>query len=137
MKSLGYKLLVLLFLVTVVSVLGASAQVWNTFSFTSPNAFIVEKTTLPPGTYTVRPFQDDPDLLELLGSTGHSVIFTCEASDATGQKAELTFHRYADGLYLKQVSIAGSACSVPAGPLEKKSKKSGKPTKETVAVSTK
>lgn len=134
MKSLLYKLSALMFVLGLVSVLSCSAQITTKVSFTVNSPFVVEKTTLPPGTYTIRPFADDPDAYELSSSTGHAVIFNCETSgEAT--KNELTFHRYGSLLYLKQVAAGGNVCFVPAGPAEKQAKKAGKPTKETVATS--
>lgn len=122
----------LLFAFIIVNVFSAHAQIATTVTFTASNAFVVERTTLPPGTYTIRPFEGDPDLYELTSSTGHSVVFACETSGASAAKTELTFHRYGSLLYLKHISAAGSACFVPAGPSEKKAKSSGAPAKETV-----
>ena len=134
MKSLFCKLLSLLCFFAMMNVVSSHAQLTTKVSFTTTSPFVVEKTTLPAGAYTIRPFSDDPDAYELTSSTGHSVIFNCENSgEAT--KNELTFHRYGSMLYLKQISAGGAACFVPAGPAEKQAKKSGKPTKETITVS--
>lgn len=135
MKSLLLKSFALLFMFALADAGVSYAQLAGTVTFTTSSSFVVEKTTLPPGTYTMHPFSDDPDLIELTSSAGHSVVFACEPTDASAAKSELTFHRYGSSLYLKQVSSGGNACFVPAGPLEKKAKKSGKPTKETVPVS--
>jgi len=134
MKYLFCKLLTLLCFFGMMSAASSYAQLTTKVSFTTTSPFVVEKTTLPPGTYTIRPFSDDPDVFELTSSAGHSVIFNCENfGEAT--KNELTFHRYGSTLYLKQISASGGACFVPAGPSEKQAKKSGKPTKETIAAS--
>jgi len=49
-------------------------------------------------------------------------------------KTELTFNKYGDSQYLKQISVRGSTqgCLLATGNAEKKAKKSGKPTKEGV-----
>lgn len=135
MKSLLCKLFTLLLVLGMVGVLSSYAQITSKVSFTTSTAFVIEKTTLPPGTYMIRPFEDEADMYELTSSTGHSVLFACESSGASATKTELTFHRYGSQLYLKQIAAAGSACFVPAGPSEKKAKKSGTPTKETIAGS--
>jgi hypothetical protein len=135
MKSLLCKSFTILFLLGTASVLSCYAQITTKVSFTTSSAFVVEKTTLPPGTYMIRPFEDEPDVYELTSSAGHSVIFACKVTGQSATKTELIFHRYGSLLYLKQVFVARRACFVPAGPSEKKAKKSGTPTKEAIAGS--
>ena len=94
MKSLLCKSFTILFLLGTASVLSCYAQITTKVSFTTSSAFVVEKTTLPPGTYMIRPFEDEPDVYELTSSTGHSVIFACEATGQSATKTELSFHRY-------------------------------------------
>lgn len=104
------------------------------FKATSP--FVGENVTFPAGTYTVKPTQEDIFTLIVSSSDGHSAYISCEPSEAINPaaKTELTFHRYGSSLYLKQIWVKGSTdgCVIASGPAEKKDRKSGKPTKETV-----
>ena len=137
MKSFSFQLVIFLLMFATLCVANCEAQVAAPINFTMTSALAVEKTTLAPGSYTIRPFEQDSDALELTSSTGHSVLFACESMDSNRSKSELTFHRYGIALYLKQVSAGSGACFVPAGPSEKQAKKSSKPTKETVSASAK
>ena len=92
--------------------------------------------TFPAGNYNVKPTQDDIETLIISSPDGHSAFISSEPSEAINPaaKTELTFHRYGNSLYLKQIWVKGSTdgCLILSGPAEKKDRKSGKPTKETV-----
>jgi len=108
----------------------------NGVDFKATSSFVAQNVTFPPGTYNVKPSADDNETLVVSSSDGHSAFIPCEPSEAINPsaKTELTFHRYGSSLYLKQVWVKGSTdgCLIPSGPAEKKDRKSGKPTKETV-----
>jgi len=108
----------------------------NGVDFKVTNSFVALNATFPAGTYNVKPSADDNETLIISSSDGHSAFIPCEPSEAINPaaKTELTFHRYGSSLYLKQIWIKGSTdgCLIPSGPTEKKDRKSGKPTKETV-----
>lgn len=114
-----------------------SAQITtNGVEFKVTSSFIAQNVIFPAGTYNIRPTQDDIDMLIVSSSDGHSAFIPCEPMDAINPaaKTELTFHRYGGSLYLHQIWIRGSTdgCLIALGPAEKKDRKSGKPTKETV-----
>jgi hypothetical protein len=114
----------------------AQLQAPNGVDFKVTSPFVVQNVTFPAGTYNVKPSQDDIEMLILSSSDGHSAFFPCEPAEAINPaaKTELTFYRYGSSLYLKQIWVKGSTdgCSIASGPAEKKDRKSGKPTKETV-----
>lgn len=114
----------------------AQLQTPNGIDFRITSPFTVGNVTFPAGTYNVKPSQDDIETLILSSPDGHSAFFPCEPAEAINPaaKTELTFHRYGSSLYLKQIWVKGNTdgCSIPSGPAEKKDRKSGKPTKETV-----
>ena len=131
------KLFVLvLFCAYAVSRIVAQLPTPNGVDFKATSSFVAQNVTFPPGTYNVKPSADDNETLVVSSSDGHSAFIPCEPSEAINPsaKTELTFHRYGSSLYLKQVWVKGSTdgCLIPSGPAEKKDRKSGKPTKETV-----
>ena len=132
------KLFVLLMLFCSYAVSRITAQLTtpNGLDFKASSSFVAENVTFPAGTYNVKPTQDDIGMLLLSSADGHSAFIPCEPLDAVNPavKSELAFHRYGSSLYLKQIWLKGSTdgCLIPSGPAEKKDRKSGKPTKETV-----
>ena len=137
MKHLFFKLLAVLFFLGAVSVLGTNAQLPpNGVEFKAAFPFVLGTETFPAGTYTIKPTQDDLDILDISGATGHSGFTYCEEFDtnAPATKTQLTFNKYGTTRYLKQISVSGSTqgCAFATGNAEKKAKKSGKPTKEAV-----
>jgi hypothetical protein len=131
-------LFVLLLLVCTYGVSQIDAQIaTNGVDFKVTTSFVAQNVTFPAGTYTIKPTQDDIDMLVVSGADGHSAFIPCEPLDAINPatKTELTFHRYGGSLYLNQIWVKGSTdgCLIAPGPAEKKDRKSGKPTKETVS----
>jgi len=138
MKFTFCKLFVLLVLLCwyTVSRIGAQMTTPNGVDFKATSSFVAQNVTFPAGTYNVKPTQDDIQMLYVSSADGHSAYIPCEPLDTLNPaaKTELTFHRYGDSLYLKQIWVKGSTdgCLIASGPAEKKDRKSGKPTKETV-----
>ena len=131
------KLFVLvLFCAYAVSRIVAQLQAPNGVDFKMTSSFVAENATFPAGSYNIKAMQDDIYTLIVSSSDGHSAFISCEPISAINPaaKTELTFHRYGSSLYLKQIWVAGNTdgCLILAGPAEKKDRKSGKPTKETV-----
>jgi len=108
----------------------------NGVDFRATSPFVAQNVTFPAGTYNVKPTQDDIEMLIVSSADGHSAFIPCEPLEAINPaaKTELTFHRYGSSLYLKQIWVKGSTdgCLIASGPAEKKDRKSGKPTTETV-----
>jgi hypothetical protein len=137
MKVVICRSFVLLFALGALAVYGINAQLPpNGVEFKSTFPFVVGTETYPAGTYTIKPTQEDPDVLAITGAPGHAGFSYCEEYDApsAATKTELTFNKYGSTGYLKQISVSNSAqgCLLATGNAEKKAKKSGKPTKEAV-----
>lgn len=139
MKSLFFKLFAALFFLGAVSVLEINAQLPpNGVEFKAPFAFVIGTSNLPAGDYTIRPSQDDPDVLNVNGSSGQSAFAFCEEVDlnSPSAKTEITFRKYGSGTtrFLKQITVGGSSqgCAFATGDTEKKAKKSGSPSKDVV-----
>ena len=87
----------------------ASAQIVYPVEFTTSFPFTVGNASVPAGSYTIRPDDDDPAILELKGA--HTfVLFQTENAVAreTPAKTEVVFKRYGDGYVLKDIWLAGS-----------------------------
>jgi hypothetical protein len=92
-----------------VGVHDASAQLTHTLSFTTSFAFVVDNTTLPAGTYTIIPVDDDPYVLELRGAHASVIVVAKSApQDEPPSKSEVVFNRYDTGYVLKNIWVAGS-----------------------------
>jgi hypothetical protein len=137
MKFVICRSLMLLFMSGTAVVCGVNAQLPpNGVEFKATFSFVVGTETFPAGTYTIKPTQDDLDILAISSATGHSGFTYCEEYDApsAATKTELTFNKYGSTRYLKQISMSNSTqgCLLATGSAEKKAKKSGKATKEAV-----
>lgn len=86
----------------------ASAQIVGPVEFTTTFAFTVGNTTVPAGRYTIRPDDDNPQILYLAGAHA-AVLFQTENVIArdTPAATEVVFRRYGDGYVLKDVWIEG------------------------------
>jgi hypothetical protein len=137
------KLFVLLVLLCSYAASRITAQLTtpNGVEFKANSSFVAENVTFPAGSYNVKPTQDDIEMLLLSSADGHSAFVPCEPLNAINPatKSELTFHRYGNSLYLKQIWVKNSSegCLIPSGHAEKKDRKSGKPTNETVPATAK
>ena len=76
----------------------AVAQITNSVEFTTSFPFTVGNTTVPAGSYTIRPDDDDPNILALTGARA-DVLFQTEnkVQESLPSKTEVTFNRYGDG----------------------------------------
>src|SRR5882762_10548766 len=104
-RSIGIALGVLIF----AGVQNASAQIIDPIEFTTSFPFTVGNTTVPAGSYTIRPDDDNPQVLELMGKNA-SVLFQIQAAQAreTPSKTELVFSRYGSSYVLKSIWLEGS-----------------------------
>ena len=86
-----------------------SAQIDYPVEFTTAFPFTVGYATVPPGTYTIKPDEDNPEILELSGGRV-GVLFQTINLSATGPvaKSEVVFKRYGDTYVLKSVWVDGS-----------------------------
>ena len=87
----------------------ASAQVTDTVEFTTSFPFTVGHATVPAGSYTIKPDDDNPEFLQLRG-THTAVLFQTRNAQAreTPSTTEVVFKRYGDGYVLKDIWVEGS-----------------------------
>ena len=109
MTSLLRSLAIAVGILVLAGVQNASAQIDHPVEFTTSFPFTVGNATVPAGSYTIRPDDDDPAILELTGPHT-SVLFETEDVEArqTPSKTEVVFTRYGAGYVLKDIFLAGS-----------------------------
>jgi hypothetical protein len=137
MKSFSCKVFVVLFFFSAVAVSSINAQLPpNGVEFKAPFAFTIGTSNLPAGDYTIKPSQDDIDILTVTGPSGRSVLTYCDEVDlnSASAKTQVTFHKYGTTRFLKQITVGGSSqgCAFPSSDTEKKAKKSGSPSKDVL-----
>ncbi len=90
-----------------VGVLASRAQITNQLGFKMSQAFTVGNTTLPPGSYVVRPVQGtDQQVIEISSAAGKpSVLVDVNSAQPDGSQSgtQLIFNRYKSVLALSQV----------------------------------
>jgi phosphoribosylcarboxyaminoimidazole (NCAIR) mutase len=109
MRSLVRFVLAASGIVLLIGVQAAEAQVTGPVEFATTFPFAVGNTTVPAGSYTIRPDNDNPQILELTGP--HTAVFfevTILPAARTPDKTEVVFKRYGQSYVLKDVWIAGS-----------------------------
>jgi len=103
-------------IVAVVGVHDASAQIETSVEFTTSFPFTVADATLPAGSYTISPADDeDPQVFRVTGAHA-SVLFVTESAQANQAppKTEIEFSRYGDRYVLKNIWVEGSAIGYQA-----------------------
>jgi len=97
----------------------ASAQIIGPVEFTTSFPFTVGNTAVPAGSYTIRPDDDNPQILELTGKNA-SVLFQIDPAQApkTPSRTELVFSRYGNSYVLKNVWVEGSDSGAETLPVE-------------------
>jgi hypothetical protein len=117
----------------------AQGQPLVDFKMSSP--FSVGNVTFPAGSYSIRKQPEDLWTLEIWSDNGHSAFVECDPLDADTPpaKTELTFHKYGNTLFLKQIWIAGNTSGfyLMGGAPEQQARKTGKPSKVSVPATTK
>ena len=108
MKSLCRSIAVAGGILLLAGVHDASAQIFDTVEFTTAFPFTVGNAVVPAGSYTIRPDDDSPNILHLLGRNA-SVLFQTESVEMreAPAKSEVVFKRYGDGYVLKDIWVAG------------------------------
>src|SRR4030081_3918037 len=87
----------------------ASADITETLEFTTSFPFTVGQATVPAGTYTITPTDDNPKFLLLTGGRT-SVFFQTNDKEANKppSRTEVLFNEYDEGYVLKDIWVAGS-----------------------------
>jgi hypothetical protein len=109
MRSLVRSIVIAGGILVLAGVQNASAQIIDSVDFTTSFPFTVGYATVPAGSYTIRPDEDNPGILYLTGAH-ESVLFQATSAQArnTPSKTEVVFKRYGNGLVLKDVWVEGS-----------------------------
>jgi hypothetical protein len=96
-------------LLVLAGIRSASAQIEYQVEFTTAFPFTVGYATVPAGTYTIKPDDDNPALLQLAGGRVGVYFETNNASAREPvAKTEVVFKRYGDTYVLKNVWVEGS-----------------------------
>jgi hypothetical protein len=116
----------------------ASAQILDTVEFTTSFPFTVGNATVPAGRYTIRPDDENPEILHLTGAHA-SVLFQTEDAQAgrTLSKTEVVFKRYGDAYVLKNIWLESSASGAETVPVEGErhlAKNHGSATEQRIAA---
>jgi hypothetical protein len=87
----------------------AGAQVIDTVEFTTSFPFTAGNATVPAGSYSLRPDDDNPQIFQLTGAHT-SVLVQAQNAEAAkpSSKTDVVFKRFGDGYVLKNVWIEGS-----------------------------
>ena len=108
------KLFLALCLTLVFGAVAANAQVESdvTIETNIPHAFVVEKTTLPAGKYTIRAADEfgDPSIMEIRSANGRTAVFFETEGVQPRQapnKTELVFDKVGDTYFLSEVLVSG------------------------------
>ena len=115
------------------------AQIVTELDFKMTQSFTVGNTTLPAGSYMIRPVHGtDQSVIEISAVGGKpSVMVEAELTQTTGTEAgsQLMFNKYNKVLALSQIFPGGgnSGYQLAQGHPEKLAAKTEKPTKQTVA----
>ena len=109
MKSMFRSIGIAAGMVVLAGIQNASAQITNAVEFTTSFPFTVGYATVPAGSYTIRPDDDNPAVFELTGAHG-SVLFETNSAQAREMpsKSEVVFKRYGDRYVLKDIWVDGS-----------------------------
>jgi len=109
MRSLFRSIVVAGGILMLAGVQSANAQIVDSLEFTTAFPFTAGNATVPAGSYTIRPADNDPAILELTGAHT-SVFFATESAQPreTPSKDEVVFSRYGNGYVLKNIWLEGS-----------------------------
>jgi hypothetical protein len=141
-KLIG-KFALLTLVVLTVGVRTSHAQIATQMAFKISQTFVVGNTTLPAGSYIIRPVQGtDQAVIEITNTSGKPAVMaevdlvTPDAAQAGGQ---LVFNKYKSVLALSQIFPGGGnqGYQLTAGHPEKLAAKTETPTKQSVPATAK
>lgn len=121
-----------------IGVFAGLAQITNQLDFKMTQPFTVGNTTLPAGSYIIRPVSgSDQMVIEITTATGKpSVMAEVNSAqpDAAQSGTQLIFNKYSKVLALSQIFPGGgnTGYQLAVGHPEKLAAKTEKPTKQTV-----
>lgn len=143
MKTLMGKFLVFALAVLTIGVFAGHAQIMNQLDFKMVQPFTVGNTTLPPGSYIVKPVSGtEQAVLEIRSANGHpTVMVDVNSAQPDGPQGgtHLIFNKYDNVLALSQIFPGGGSTGyqLVQGHPEELAAKTAKPTKQTVTAAAK
>jgi hypothetical protein len=126
-----------------IGVCAGRAQILNQVDFKMSEPFTVANTTLPAGSYIIRPVAGtDSMVLEIVSANGHPAVMVDANSaqtDSAQSGSHLVFNKYHNVLALSQVFPGGgnTGYQLAQGHPEQLAAKAEKPTKQTVGSNAK
>jgi hypothetical protein len=139
MKTVIGKLVAFALGVLTIGVFAGRAQIMNQLDFKMSQPFTVGNTTLPAGSYVIRPVGGtDQMVIEISAASGKPSVWAEVNSaqpDAAQSGTQLLFNKYNNVLALSQIFPGGgnTGYQLVQGHPEKLAAKTEKPTKQTVA----
>jgi hypothetical protein len=118
----------------------AGVQIINRVTFSTTFPFTAGNTKFPAGSYSIRPLDDDSEIMEISSADGKiSALFETMTTELprTPSKGEVIFKKYGDSYVLSEIYEPGSktgAMTIKSHAERQHAKKSGAPTKESVST---
>jgi hypothetical protein len=138
-KVIRRPLLTLILLGAIVPVI-AGVQIINRVTFSTTFPFTVGNTKFPAGSYSIKPLDDDSEIMEISSADGKtSALFETMATELpkTPSKGEVVFKKYGDNYVLSEIYEPGSktgAMTIKSHAERQHAKKGSTPTKESVST---
>jgi hypothetical protein len=143
MRTLIGKFAVLTLVVLAIGVRAGNAQITTQMDFKISQSFVVGKTTLPAGSYVIKPVRGTAQaVVEIANSTGKPAVMAeveLVTPDAAQTGSHLVFNEYKTVVALSQIFPGGGnqGYQLYAGHPEKLAAKTETPTKQSVAATAK
>jgi hypothetical protein len=120
-------------LMTLLSGLPASAQ--GAYNFDMSSSFYAGNAKMPPGTYSLRQIQEEPEMYELTNTSGSPsvIVETRQSSKTSKGNPEILFNRYGTTDYLEAIETStGNSVDIQPSAAEKIAAKKGTPQPHSV-----
>jgi hypothetical protein len=140
MKEMIRRPLLTLILLGAIVPITAGVQITSRVTFSTTFPFTVGNTKFPPGSYSIKPLDDDSEIMEISSADGKtSALFETLAAELpkTPSKGEVVFKKYGDSYVLSEIYEPGSktgAMTIKSHAERQHAKKSGTPSKESVST---
>jgi hypothetical protein len=138
-KMIRRPLLTLILLGSIVPV-AAGVQIISRITFSTTFPFTVGNTKFPAGSYSIRPLDDDSEIMEISSADGKtSALFETMSTELPRppSKGEVVFKKYGDNYVLSEIYEPGSktgAMAIKSHAERQHAKKGGTPSKESVSA---
>jgi hypothetical protein len=139
-REMIYRPLLTFILLGLIVPVTAGVQITNRISFSTSFPFTVGNTKFPPGSYSIRPLDDDDEIMEITTADGKtSAMFETMMVQVpkSPSKGEVVFKKYGENYVLSEIYEPGSkigVMTIKTHAERQQAKKYGTPSKETVAT---